>query len=645
MTNAKNERPILLFVLGMHRSGTSALTGALTKLGFRNAEDLMAANEFNASGYWEASRAVEINDDFMESHGSYWFDPWPLDVSGGTTEGDRKAFDEIKTFLTAEFKGSALNIVKDPRICRNFPLWFEAATELEFDVRCLLISRHPAEVVKSLVFRDGMTDNHAYALWSGYMLDAERFSRGVTRASVQYDDLLCDWRGTVLDALNQLSIRMEDVPSETLELIDDFLSADDKHHFANVINVISGQADAEIAMKVYENFRWDDRLESSHAFDQIYEAWLEHRGPESDSSARAHAKSFPVGVLALAEKHLRAGDVSAACEVLDGCDEDHLKHPRLFEIAARIYIVSGQAEVAVNILKSAENAGNAGRVSYYLSLAHFKMDRMDEALAAIDKSLELEPEVPESWRQLGVLQLQLGDLEGAEQSLIKALELDPENAEFSILLVDILSEQGKVSQALQCAQRARHSTEGHSGILVRLGELHLVLGDPEAARQTLETCLETFTDNARAHHALSKALNRTGEPAKALDAARRSVELAPNNAVFRNQFGNLLLVNGRIDMALENQKLALGLAPKKAQFHADLASAQMQAEDYDAAIASMSEAIALAPNSAFFFYRLGNMQKRAGYIDDCSKSYERAIELAPNNEDYRVALAAVGAVN
>ena len=51
-----------IMVLGMHRSGTSALTRILNLLGADLPEDLIKANAYNKSGYWEPSAVVALND-------------------------------------------------------------------------------------------------------------------------------------------------------------------------------------------------------------------------------------------------------------------------------------------------------------------------------------------------------------------------------------------------------------------------------------------------------------------------------------------------------------------------------------------------------------------------------------------------------
>ncbi len=56
---------ISIIVLGMHRSGTSALTGCLNILGVNlgeRLERLMSAHEDNPKGYWENEKVISINE-------------------------------------------------------------------------------------------------------------------------------------------------------------------------------------------------------------------------------------------------------------------------------------------------------------------------------------------------------------------------------------------------------------------------------------------------------------------------------------------------------------------------------------------------------------------------------------------------------
>ena len=63
-----------LFVLGMHRSGTSALTGLLHRLGVVLGEHLLPASEDNPRGYWENADIVAVHERLMASLGWTWDD-------------------------------------------------------------------------------------------------------------------------------------------------------------------------------------------------------------------------------------------------------------------------------------------------------------------------------------------------------------------------------------------------------------------------------------------------------------------------------------------------------------------------------------------------------------------------------------------
>src|SRR5262249_1740037 len=67
-----------IVVLGMHRSGTSALAGMLHHLGVALGDELMPATADNPRGYWEHRDIVAINDRLMTELGRTWHDVRPL---------------------------------------------------------------------------------------------------------------------------------------------------------------------------------------------------------------------------------------------------------------------------------------------------------------------------------------------------------------------------------------------------------------------------------------------------------------------------------------------------------------------------------------------------------------------------------------
>ena len=66
-------------VLGMHRSGTSSVAGALTLLGAAAPRTLMQAAADNPTGFWESEKITEFNDEVLHAAGSSWLDWGALD--------------------------------------------------------------------------------------------------------------------------------------------------------------------------------------------------------------------------------------------------------------------------------------------------------------------------------------------------------------------------------------------------------------------------------------------------------------------------------------------------------------------------------------------------------------------------------------
>ena len=63
-----------LLVLGMHRSGTSAITRIFNLMGAEPPKQLLDAGPSNEAGHWEPERLVLLHDQMLEEAGSSWRD-------------------------------------------------------------------------------------------------------------------------------------------------------------------------------------------------------------------------------------------------------------------------------------------------------------------------------------------------------------------------------------------------------------------------------------------------------------------------------------------------------------------------------------------------------------------------------------------
>lgn len=200
------EEATAILVAGMHRSGTSALTGALGAVGIALGKRLLAPGSDNPKGYWEHEDAVGIHERLLASLGRHWDDVRALPENWQVSEAARTASAEIGELISRDFAQSAVWAIKDPRICRFLPLWIEATRQLRIRPVVLFVARRPSEVAASIRTRNHWAPPIGELLWLRHVLEAEAASRELQRATVVYDDLLADPVGTVSVVLNRLGI-------------------------------------------------------------------------------------------------------------------------------------------------------------------------------------------------------------------------------------------------------------------------------------------------------------------------------------------------------------------------------------------------------------------------------------------------------
>lgn len=145
-------------VLGMHRSGTSCLTGIMQGLGVELGE-VFTENLHNRRGNRENGRIVFLNDHLLKSSGGAW--DRPVVPQSWSAEQSRER-DAIVRELDG--RGASHWGFKDPRALFTLPFWLEVLPEPHF----IGTFRHPQRVALSLQKRDQSTLEDGWALWQLY---------------------------------------------------------------------------------------------------------------------------------------------------------------------------------------------------------------------------------------------------------------------------------------------------------------------------------------------------------------------------------------------------------------------------------------------------------------------------------------------
>lgn len=261
-----------ILVAGMHRSGTSATTGALRMCGVGLGGELVPAAADNRLGYWENARAVAIHEQLLAELERSWDDVRALPAGWLDSAAAARATAGIEALIDAEFAAEPLWAVKDPRICRFLPLWKQVLARRGIETVVLMVGRRPSEVAASIQSRNSWMPALSELLWLRHVLEAERDSRDLKRCVVTYDEIIASPGDVMFRALERLGVALRADRSAVGGELEHFISRQERHH-RHAEEAASQGGIAEQAFEALEHIARDNRgWEALSALTESFEA-------------------------------------------------------------------------------------------------------------------------------------------------------------------------------------------------------------------------------------------------------------------------------------------------------------------------------------------------------------------------------------
>jgi protein O-GlcNAc transferase len=227
---------------------------------------------------------------------------------------------------------------------------------------------------------------------------------------------------------------------------------------------------------------------------------------------------------------------------------------------------------------AAHQAGNLGRAEFLYRLILAGDKRNSAAL-----------------HFLGLISLQRGDCEAAEQSIRKALKLNPKYSDAHCNLGMVLQKLGRRDEALASYNKAVAIEPRYADAHYNRGTLLKELGRLDDALASYEKALASKPDHVDAH------LNR----------------------------GSVLHELKRFDEAVTSFDKALALRPDYPEAYFNRANAQRELRRYGDALAGFDRALALKPDYAEAWSNRGNLFQELRRYAEALASYDRALAVKP----------------
>lgn len=291
------------------------------------------------------------------------------------------------------------------------------------------------------------------------------------------------------------------------------------------------------------------------------------------------------------ETAARAFDQAVAVAEADMDEHDHYDHGAVLAMVER-------HEHAVNAYRRAlartpewplllDNLG--------VSLQH--LGRLDEAEAVLQRALTVHPPDSQAFtlRNLGALVCQMGRPDDAIDCYRQALELEPDNPQTHRDLAAVYHSQEQLEAAETCYRRAVALAPAWVDASRHLADLLVSAKRPDEAEPLYRQLAQTNPGDADVLNGLGTCLNAMERFDEAIDWLRQAVAVAPDEALYHYNLGVVLERARRTDLAVDAYRSAVERDPGMISAHSSLAAALYRLGHLDQARSAYEVLLTLAP--------------------------------------------------
>jgi hypothetical protein len=248
---AKFPQKRLVVVLGMHRSGTSAITRSLSVMDVSLGNNLIPPVELNnAKGFWEDVEINAINNQMLLALGTDWYRLAPIEQDDIELLNKKGYLIGAVTLLCQKTEGVTVLGLKDPRIIKLLPFWQKVIEKCKLNPSYVITLRHPLSVVKSLAQRDGLDARHGYLLWMGHVIASLSGTNGCDRVLVDYDCLMQSPEFEVNRIAKSLDFKVD--PMELQVYQAEFLDENLRHTAFSLDDLMFDKACPQLVLEIYK---------------------------------------------------------------------------------------------------------------------------------------------------------------------------------------------------------------------------------------------------------------------------------------------------------------------------------------------------------------------------------------------------------
>jgi tetratricopeptide (TPR) repeat protein len=284
-----------------------------------------------------------------------------------------------------------------------------------------------------------------------------------------------------------------------------------------------------------------------------------------------------------------------------------------------------------------------GYLGFGMALA--KQFKLDGAAQTLDKALALDPGNPVALSGKAMVdfnRLQSSSvtvqknkdniLKQAEQECKDGLAKDPGMPEAHNTLGMIYKEQGRIPESINEFKEAIKLDPTYSEPYANLGVVQLNNNETDAAIENFKQAIANASGNSTAHYGLGKAYLRKGQLDDAIKELNTSLGMFSNSAPCHLSIGEAYAAQGNTLAAVKEFQESIRIKPENVEAYMHIADIRENRGDLELSIGELRSALELFPNSTDLRMRIADECLALEKLDDAAKEYKKVLDTNPSND-------------
>ncbi len=272
--------------------------------------------------------------------------------------------------------------------------------------------------------------------------------------------------------------------------------------------------------------------------------------------------------------------------------------------------------------------------------------KRDEAMAAYEKAIAVNPDFPDAHSNLGNSLVGKKKYDEAIAHFRKAIAVQPKMANFHFNLGIALFEKGKSQEAINEYLEALRLNPGAADVRNNLSNVYNKEGKYQEALEQALIAIQIKPQSPEPHINAAMALSSLGRTAEAAKYFDEAIRLNPDVYLVHHEYGIMLAMQGKLNEALPHFLELVRLKPDDAASFSNLGNTYAGLKRLDDALNAYHTALRLQPDDGQTHNNLANVLMEQGKLDEALEHYKISLKNRPDDTEtrlnYSIALARKG---